>query len=553
MSSQSAPKGPCNNQSTGVFEYDQLPSQPNWNTESNSAPLPPPTWHAVPANAAPIQKPTIADLLFALAVLASGFYFWHSLNIGFLIWQGIGVTLFFLFLILATVIYLYAKDIKQNHRSWLMLVASVLGAMPFALYGHRDINMYLIMVEITLCLLWVMYSCRTAISEKINLSILFDMLNQFLIVPFTNFGRFFTLSLYGLRNKSSSWRYALFAFLGLLICLPVFFFVTALLASSDDGFGNLVRDLAGFLANLEIIKYLMELLFAIPIAAYIFGAVIGNITKRQTNLISEPNLLRTFVSAHAIPKSAIYAPLFLFLALYITYFIAVGSYLFSGLQGSLPEVYTYAEYARRGFFELCTIASLNLVILGGIWLFTKRDGAEHPLALRALAGAFSLLTCLLIITALSKMLLYIGAYGLTPARVFTTWFMVLMLIGFCIIAFWHAKPFNAAKPIIAVVIAFSLALGLTNTNAIIANYNVDRYLDGTSKQIDVYQLRLLGYPALDALRKLEDGSVDVKVKTDATAVIEYLYDPFEEMLFVDYNDWATWSLERLKAHGSGRK
>ena len=34
---------------------------------------------------------------------------------------------------------------------------------------------------------------------------------------------------------------------------------------------------------------------------------------------------------------------------------------------------TYAEYARRGFFELCTVSGINLGVIGAAHLIVKRD------------------------------------------------------------------------------------------------------------------------------------------------------------------------------------
>ena len=50
--------------------------------------------------------------------------------------------------------------------------------------------------------------------------------------------------------------------------------------------------------------------------------------------------------------------------------------LFSALAGKLPEAFTYAEYARRGFFELCQVSVWNLCILIMSDLFTSRKDKQ---------------------------------------------------------------------------------------------------------------------------------------------------------------------------------
>ena len=50
-------------------------------------------------------------------------------------------------------------------------------------------------------------------------------------------------------------------------------------------------------------------------------------------------------------------------AVYLLFIGLQARYLFSAFFGILPEAYTYAQYARQGFFELCVIALLNASFL----------------------------------------------------------------------------------------------------------------------------------------------------------------------------------------------
>lgn len=53
------------------------------------------------------------------------------------------------------------------------------------------------------------------------------------------------------------------------------------------------------------------------------------------------------------------------------------TYLFSAFTGNIPQDFTYAEYARRGFFELCYISLCNLGILWSAGAFSKTERGEH--------------------------------------------------------------------------------------------------------------------------------------------------------------------------------
>ena len=108
-------------------------------------------------------------------------------------------------------------------------------------------------------------------------------------------------------------------------------------------------------------------------------------------------------------------------------------YLFGAFWGALPEGFSYSEYARQGFFELCRVAAINIVILLAANVMSRAQAAENCL-LRVCNTALSALTLLLLATAAAKMALYIAAYGLTVKRVLASVFLVWMACVFvCVI------------------------------------------------------------------------------------------------------------------------
>ena len=114
---------------------------------------------------------------------------------------------------------------------------------------------------------------------------------------------------------------------------------------------------------------------------------------------------------------------------------------FSAIAGRLPETFTYAEYARRGFFELCQVSVWNLCILIMSDLFTSRKDKQF-MCLKGMYVCLSVLTLLLITTAIGKMFLYISAYGLTAYRILSLTFMLWLTIIFVgwIIRQWRTFP-----------------------------------------------------------------------------------------------------------------
>jgi len=193
-------------------------------------------------------------------------------------------------------------------------------------------------------------------------------------------------------------------------------------------------------------------------------------------------------------------------------------YLFSALSGSLPDEWSiYAEYARRGFFELCGVAAINLFLIAFTYSFAKREPYEYPKAMRVFTGLICIMTVLLVATAVSKMLLYVDAYGLSRLRVYTLWFLILLFIVFVILVIWHIKPYNAGRPIVIVSVCLLIALGLANTDGLIAKYNVWQYKSGKirTSAVDTDMLADMSDAVLPYLAELRDGSPNFSINLAA--------------------------------------
>jgi hypothetical protein len=188
------------------------------------------------------------------------------------------------------------------------------------------------------------------------------------------------------------------------------------------------------------------------------------------------------------------------------------------------------------------------------------------------------------------MLLYIQTYGLTPLRVYTLWAMALMMLAFFLFIAWHVRPFNAARPVVVLVVVAILALGLADTSGLIAEYNVDRYLAGEADRankpdkpetinlldpseavpipqapelrpegpaladsIDIDFLAELGDPAVPALYRLKESASDPEVVQAAAEAIEGSYTWWHTAWIDDkpkpkpWTDWPAWNLSYQRA------
>ncbi len=96
-------------------------------------------------------------------------------------------------------------------------------------------------------------------------------------------------------------------------------------------------------------------------------------------------------------------------------------------------------------------------------------------------------TLLLIITADSKMIMYVNNYGLTTLRVYTSWFMLLLCILTLFIILKLILPiFNFYKFAAVAAISLYLALNVINVDSLIAGYNINLYHQTGKLDIQVF-------------------------------------------------------------------
>jgi hypothetical protein len=160
---------------------------------------------------------------------------------------------------------------------------------------------------------------------------------------------------------------------------------------------------------------------------------------------------------------------------------------------------TWAEYARRGFFELVAVASLSLpLLLVADWSLDQRDPARAR-AFRALALLMLVLLDIMLASALYRMRLYTAQFGLTEQRFYTTAFMGWLVLVFgwfgATVLRGRRERFGTGALLAGWLVL--AALNLSNPDMIIAGVNLDRASRG--RPFDAAYAETLSADALPAL------------------------------------------------------
>jgi hypothetical protein len=319
---------------------------------------------------------------------------------------------------------------------------------------------------------------------------------------------------------------------GLVLAVPLLLVFGGLFMAADAVFAGLVKDLL----DIDFAK-LFKHLFVIGLAAWLAGGYLRGLLLGK----EAPVALNGLPKALTLGITEIGTVLGLLDLLFLGFVIVQLRYLFGG--AALVHVtagLTYAQYARRGFFELVTVAALLLpVLLGAHWLLGKED-ARAQRAFRYLAGTQVLLLFVIMASALQRMRLYQNEYGLTELRLYTTAFMGWLAIVFLWFAATVLRGYRERFAFGALVAGFLLlaALHLLNPDALIVRTNVALVQAG--RRFDASYAASLSADAVPALVAGMAKLSQAECSAAATRVLADWQAPI-------HADWRAWSWSRREA------
>ena len=281
--------------------------------------------------------------------------------------------------------------------------------------------------------------------------------------------------------------------LGLLCAIGALIVLVPLLVGSDAAFEGLV-------GKIDFSTALRGVLAAV------FGAVTALLLFTLLFTSDVPGPTMTGKGSIGLEPAAVITFLAVIGGVYVLYLAAQFAYFTDAFRGLLPEDYTVAQYARRGFFEMCWIVAINLGLIVFSTRLCRKPGGKLPGAVKGLALFLCIFSLALVATALSKMGLYMNALGLTRLRVLTSVFMVFLAL---VIAAVGIKLFAERVPVLQFAVvtgaAILILLSLANVDGLVARYNVDAWRSGKLDGLDVKTICELGDGAVPALAELLDA------------------------------------------------
>jgi hypothetical protein len=314
---------------------------------------------------------------------------------------------------------------------------------------------------------------------------------------------------------------------GTVVAAPVLLVVASLLGEADPQFGAFL-DAVGELLETSLIGHVLGISLAALAAA---GALRGSLVP----------IAGSAIAAFPTPRIAFpaIAPLLGGLTLLMTTWIGLQVRTLFGGSAYVVETVgvTYAEYARRGFFELIVIAGIVLAVLLVADELLERPESKRRTSFHAFGWVLLGLVGLVLASATQRLALYLQFYGLTEDRVLAlavlVWVaLVLAWFGWTVLRDLRSRFAPGVLVLSAVWLA---ALNLANPERRIVETNLRRAVAG--QEFDTaYHVRLSG----DALPALLDGA-DRLGPARAAELRQALQQEWGRRA-LDRADWRRWSL-----------
>jgi len=332
-------------------------------------------------------------------------------------------------------------------------------------------------------------------------------------------------------QQPSRWKRAAPAVRGVLIAIPIVAVFASLLAAADPIFADFVENLVDIFKLENLPEYIFRGVYILILGYLLTGIYLHAITSdRDEKLIGEEKpWLPAFLgfTESAIVLGSVNALFAVFVSIQFRYF-------FGGQANIKIDGYTYAEYARRGFGELVTVAVFSLLLFMGLSTISRRENNRQRKTFSGLGIGLMTLVAVILVSAFQRLLLYEKVYGFTRLRTYSHIFMVwlgLLLAAVVLLELLRKQRVFALAMLIASV-GFVLTLNIINVDGLITRQNVQRIIDGGDLAVsedvsrsgegvfDAYYLQSLSTDAVPALLDAhQNPQLDVEVRNDISAIL----------------------------------
>ncbi len=472
-----------------------------------------------------IKAGFVAGVSLALGLLFDYFFYGKI--------PGIAFPLYIILVVMGLFVIanFFKKQISKD-ALWLLVPLVFFSAMVFV--RSSDLLTFLNVVASLLLLLVI---AEVSFGDKLKNFLVGDYIKIFFL-PFKFIRPLLqTLSnLFSLRGINKDQKVLSQVVRGILMAIPVLFVFLFLFSSADLIFQKYVSDLISI--DIEPETVFRSILVLIATLVYI-GAYSYSFREKENQIEAQQNS-----KSHSVGHIESSILLGSVNVLFFIFILVQLAYLFGGESNISSQGFTYAEYARRGFFELITVAIISLLLLLTTEKYVIKKGADHALGFKVLSTALVVQVILIMASAFTRLSLYEEAYGFTTLRLYSHAFIILLAVVFCLLLFKIYK--DKRENIFAFRVFISIALFLAvmnflNPDAFIARQNIKRF--ATTGKLDIYYLSRLSDDAIPNIIKL----LSIPNEDLRNGFARELYWHAQNSDSPYFSKWQSLNLSRLRA------
>lgn len=421
-------------------------------------------------------------------------------------------------------IYLLKKNKKiENTKASILIIPILMLASTYFIFNNSFFNELNILVIPILLVLMIMGLFNEKI--RINIDFIGKILGMF-IIPISFMGETFEKLKNCLQDRAKikidSKNEALIKKVvkSMIITIPIILVIIILLASADSIFGDIFIDILEKIINafskmkmstvvIKVILIILSFIYMLCVFDYIISKYKKDEGVRDTSFqIKDDFTIKMILTALNI--------------VYMVFcYIQIKSLFLRNVD------IDYAQYARRGFFQLMIVSFINLVTI----IIAKKS--EKPDQKNSYISIMSLImigfTFIILISSAVRMYFYESAYGYTLLRLLVYCALFIEAILFIpTILYIKDKKINLVKTYFTIILIIYVGMNFMNFDNIIAKRNVDRYIE--TGKIDMNYIKAeTGTDAVKQItRILEVNTYTDNVKEEAGKHLKNIYDNVSE-------------------------
>lgn len=375
-------------------------------------------------------------------------------------------------------------------------------------------NPFLVFVNICLVMYLLLHVLRLARNPEKDLSHLTmpSYITMALQTPLAIMQRALQFFVGALSNRRAPKSSVLPIVRGVLISLPIIVVFLLLLSSADAVFRQVVGGLFDFHIAPETITHLLLIGFVASLFIGAYALIFMTSKEPEVKTFPDGVGLKLGATESSVILGSVGVLFLFFVMIQLTY-------LFGGADQVASTGYTYAEYARKGFFELIAVAVISLALILSLKRTVVFRVAPQKAIFKWLSGILIAEVLVIMLSAHMRLNLYEESYGFTTLRLLSHMFIFWLAIAFGLLALHiitNSREQKFALQLFVSVLGFFALINLINPDSFIARQNINRFNE--TGKIDMYYLGNLSEDATPAIARLLN-SKDARVQKSAAHML----------------------------------